>query len=179
MADEAVRDTDGMRGIRGLAVVWLIMITAGCGLIPTLPAPTPRGLSEPLAFHQVIETTAAPCPSAGHGRVVPDPNDPQTCLVLGPSRLTVDRLEQVRVETDQAGQSVVQFRLPPEAVDQLAALTAELTDRPDPTNRMALILGPELIMAPAVQGAITDGEVQIAGNFTRGEADALSKRLGG
>ena len=166
--------------IRAWFLVVVILLTAGCGLIPSLPQPTPKpkGLAAPLAFHQVTETRPAPCPS-GQDPAFLDPNDPQSCLVLGPSRLTVAQLERVSVESDQTGQWVVQIKLPADATDGLAALTTELAGEQEPANRMAMIIDQELIMAATVQGPIPNGELQLAGNFTQDEAGALLKKLGG
>lgn len=49
----------------------------------------------------------------------------------------------------------------------------------DPANRLAMIIGEELIMAASVLEPLTTGELQIAGGFTRDEAEALAVRLGG
>ncbi|MFC7622619.1 hypothetical protein [Microlunatus sp. GCM10028923] len=172
-----------MRRFAALAVLTLIMTVTGCGLLPgwpgRSPTPTPAGLSEPLAFHQVTELRPAPCASAGSDRTYPEPDNPRSCLRLGPSRLTVERLEQVKVETDSGGNWMILITLPADAADTLAEVTADLAAEPDPKNRMAMIIGEELISAPMVQQEIPGGQLQLAGNFTRADADALARRLGG
>lgn len=162
------------------------MTATGCGLLPGLPGlpgrsptPAPAGLSEPLAFHQVTEVRPAPCPSAGSDRTYPDPGDPQTCLRLGPTRLTVDRTEQVKAETDPGGHWMILVTLPSDASADLAEVTGELAGEQDPKNRLAMIIGEELISAPMVQQKIPGGQLQIVGSFTREQAEELVKRLGG
>lgn len=171
------------RRYAALAVLTLIMTATGCGLLPRVPEPSPSptsaGLAEPLAFHQVTELRPAPCASAGADRTYPDPGDPQSCLLLGPSRLTVDRLEQVTAETDQSGNLVILIVLPAGAASSLADVTGELAGETDPKNRLAMIVGQELISAPMVQQAIEGGKLQLAGNFTREQVDDLVRRLGG
>ncbi|HLT61031.1 MAG TPA: hypothetical protein VK020_07545 [Microlunatus sp.] len=149
-----------------------------CGSIPSGPKPSPDGPAEPLAFHQVTEIRPTPCPS-GPDLTYVDPNEQQSCLVLGPSRLTITRLERVDVEQDQSGQWVVQLTVPADAADDLAALTTELAAKEAPENRLAMILGAELITAATVQGPITGGELQLAGRFTREQAEDVRRRLGG
>ncbi|GAB3738814.1 SecDF P1 head subdomain-containing protein [Microlunatus parietis] len=170
-----------MRRYAALAILTLIMAATGCGLLPRLPgpSPTPAGLTEPLAFHQVTEYRPAPCASAGSDRTYPEPDNPQACLRLGPSRLTVHRLEQVRAEADQSGHWMILITLPADAADTLTEVTADLAAEHDPRNRMAMIIGEELISAPMVQQEISGGQLQLAGTFTREQADALVRRLGG
>lgn len=161
----------------------IVLSSASCGLLPTppgsTPAPSPRALAEPLAFHQVTEVRPAPCPAQGQPLLLPDPNDPQSCLLLGPSRLTVTELEQVGIEPAQSGYWMVLITFRPADADTVTALTTELSGEQDPANRMAMIIGEELIMAPAVQDPIPGGKLQLVGSFTREEVDALVQRLGG
>src|SRR5690606_24988339 len=90
-----------MRGIGAGLVVLVVLLMTSCGSIPSGPKPSPDGPAEPLAFHQVTEIRPTPCPS-GPDLTYVDPNEQQSCLVLGPSRLTITRLERVDVEQDQS-----------------------------------------------------------------------------
>lgn len=152
----------------------LVVVLTGCSTIIALVKGVVR-TTEPLRFHQVTETTAPPC--TGDLRY-PDPSIASQCVRLGQSRLEVTELRSVEA-TNSGVDWVVVITLPDEAASTLADLTGELATQPDPQNRLALVLGDDLIAAPMVTDRIEGGTLQINGIFTQREAEDLAGRLGG
>lgn len=89
---------------------------------------------------------------------------------------TGDHIEQVTVgkESDTSQYYSVNLRLDPEATAAFATASTELL----PTNgKVVILLDGEVNSAPAIQSAITTGEVSITGNYTLEEARALQTVL--
>ncbi|MEW6553200.1 MAG: protein translocase subunit SecD [Actinomycetota bacterium] len=89
---------------------------------------------------------------------------------LGPTRLTGDIIASADAAVDQeSGGYRIQFKLTDEATPQFAALTQELQGR-----QLAIVLDYAIESYPSVKDAITSGEGEITGNFTREEARDLA-----
>lgn len=77
-------------------------------------------------------------------------------------------------ESDTSQYYAVNIRLDPEATEAFATASTELL----PTNgKVVILLDNEVNSAPAIQAAITTGEVSITGNYTLEEARALQTVL--
>ncbi|WP_343041393.1 SecDF P1 head subdomain-containing protein [Streptomyces typhae] len=60
---------------------------------------------------------------------------------------------------------------------RFADLTAELVTQAPPANQLAMVLDGTVISAPSVSQKLTDGRVQISGDFTRAAAEELAAQL--
>lgn len=174
-----------------VAVVLLALaVLAGCaGWQGPTPGPqratstgAPRPLEPPLEFRPVMAVRAAPC-AADVGQallVLPDPDSPGACLELGAPELRVAQLAGVAARYDQANlQWVVEVTLRPDDAAPLERATRRAATQTDPQNRIALVLATDLVVAPTVMTALTDGRLQISGGFSQQEALDLQVRLGG
>lgn len=152
----------------------LVAALTGCSTIAALVKSVVH-TTEPLRFHQVLEMSQGSCTGDLQFN---DPSVDSQCLRVGPSRLELNELKAVEVSQSN-GEWTVLLVVPDDAVGPLADLTGELATQSDPRNRLALVLGDDLITAPAVADRIEGGTLQLAGNFTQAEAQELVKRLGG
>ncbi|KUJ50095.1 preprotein translocase subunit SecD [Streptomyces albus subsp. albus] len=58
-----------------------------------------------------------------------------------------------------------------------ADVTTELSKKPEPSNRFAIVLDGRVVSDPRVREPITDGHPQITGGFDKGEAKELANML--
>jgi len=97
-------------------------------------------------------------------------------VVMGPTRLTGDIISdaQAAVDSQKAGYKI-SFTLTSEASPQFGALTTELKGK-----QLAIVLDYKVESFPNVNEAITSGQGEISGSFTRGQARdlALVLRMG-
>ncbi len=154
------------------------------------PAPTPSASptdgpstdtppADPLQVRRVLETSEGECPEP----VQPEPaaeavlcDADSRSYRLGPAEI-VDGIDDAVAGTDLAGGAwLVTIELDDEATAAFADLTRELTGT---DRQFALVLDGEVLTAPVVQSVITDGRLQIAGDFTEPEARALAEVLDG
>lgn len=157
-----------------LAVVTVAVVTvAGCG------AEAVGG--EPRAERSAPATSGVPVDSVGKVDL-PTPlelspvtaTDAEGRHTLAEPFLTVDRLESAGVEHVTGSQWVVELDLTePDGVvfgDWTAAHIGE---------QVAVVLDGEVLFAPTISSAIPDGDIQIAGNYTRAEATDLFRQITG
>ncbi|MCE7083370.1 hypothetical protein [Streptomyces sp. ST2-7A] len=134
---------------------------------------------EPLRLLPIEEVVAGACEEPGEDAFTTP--DGGTCLtVVADEGLTVEELAGVEaVDGAQQGVgTVVQVTLVESDAGAMADLTGEVAGRSDPGNRLAVVLGEELLMAPTVVERLEDGVLQIAG-VSDAEAEELVNRLGG
>lgn len=93
---------------------------------------------------------------------------------LGPTMVTNDAIARAEVGqlTSVTGGWAVNLTLTPAGKGQLAESTAGLV-----SQQVAFILDEEVLSAPTVQSQITDGTVQIVGDFTQTQAIDLASIL--
>ena len=100
--------------------------------------------------------------------------------MLAPPELTVQQLAEVAARYDDRNlQWVVEINLAGKDVAALERISRAAANLTDPQNRIAMVLGTEVIIAPAVMSALTDGRLQISGKLTEQEAKDLQVKLGG
>lgn len=75
------------------------------------------------------------------------------------------------------GRWMVSVKFNAEGTRAFADLTARLVGQQWPLNGMALVLDGEVLSAPQVMAAITDGNVQISGGFDQDGAESLAEEL--
>lgn len=74
---------------------------------------------------------------------------------------------------------VVNLKASEAGTARIADVTRRLSGNQPPENQLAVVVNGLVVTAPAVQAAITAGEVQIGGTFTRQDAEDLAARLTG
>jgi hypothetical protein len=167
-------------------VVVLAGVLSSCGIGPGLrelfgddndPKPTstvtPATFSQPLQLRPVTETAPPPCTSGMVGDA-----DGAQCYRLAEETLAIERVKDVKTEIPQGGTDfAVQLRLYPDDAKAFGELTGRLAKEQTPRNQIAIVVDGKVVTAPAVMEAITGGEIQIAGNFSRTDADKLVEQL--
>lgn len=126
-----------------------------------------------LEFRLEGNLQAQPTPTLGKdGKVVIDPL--QGWEKTG---LSGKQLKRARADVQQGGgmvssEVVVTLQFDDEGKDLFGKLTSDNIGK-----RIAIVLDGQIISAPTVQSAITNGEAVITGNFTSNEAKDLATRL--
>lgn len=98
----------------------------------------------------------------GGGLTAACSSDRSTRYLLGPVEIPAAAIDDVTTGSDASGATLqVDFGL--EGAGLLADLTAEIVGQAPPDGLIAIATGGDVLMAPQVMSAITDGSVQIAG----------------
>lgn len=98
----------------------------------------------------------------GGGLAAACSSDGSTRYLLGPVEIPAAAIDDVTTGSDASGATLqVDFGL--EGAGLLADLTAEVVGQGPPDGLIAIVTGGDVLMAPRVMAAITDGSVQIAG----------------
>ncbi|MCX4982461.1 protein kinase [Streptomyces sp. NBC_00572] len=93
--------------------------------------------------------------------------------------MSVGQLRQVNAPYDEsAGRWKVQMTFDDADTQRFTRLTGRAAQRPAPQNQIAFVLGDRLISAPIIIGAITSSTVDVTGDYTQAEAEALARELG-
>jgi preprotein translocase subunit SecD len=157
---------------------WLVLVAvlavAGCGDEVTgtpakddSPRVGPVDLVVPIEMYPVVEDG-----SAGTTRL-PDPEGAQ--LTLAEPIMTVERLDSAEMKLDpNTGGWILNIDMTDQDAKTFGDWTTAHTG-----ERLAMVIDDEVVVAPEIQGAITGGEVQISGNFTRDEIEKLLDKLTG
>jgi preprotein translocase subunit SecD len=151
--------------------VWLVLllVLAGCSTEVTgapakddSPVVGPVDLVVPIEMHPVTDSGTI---------TLPDPQGEQ--LTLAEPIMTVERLNRAEVKfSDTTWVLLIQL------TDDDAATFADWTAN-HVSEQLAMVVDGEVVIAPEIQGAITDGNVQIAGNYTQDEMRALLDKITG
>ena len=147
----------------------LVLALAGCTAEVTgspatgSPAPGPVRVAVPVEMRPVTEDGAT---------VLDDPATGES-LALADPILTVEELEGAEVTNDNGGWALT-LDLNARDTKTFADWTTDHTG-----ERLAIVVDGEVVVAPTIQGAITGGEVQITGNYTRDDVEDLRDRITG
>ncbi|WP_157433258.1 SecDF P1 head subdomain-containing protein [Actinomadura rifamycini] len=143
--------------------------------------PAPRGpveLRMPLEFTQVAdERQGRPCPSG----YLPE-GTADACLQLESGGFQVARVDAIEAARPEHSMTWgVELTLTGDDAEAFARLTerAAAARAGTPGQRIAVVVGGEIISAPVVMQPITGGEVLISGDFTRTQVDDLIERITG
>jgi len=106
-------------------------------------------------------------------------------FILGPVEVSGESITDATagLVTDSQGRQTnewaVYLTFDPEGTEEFTAVTTRLFGFPqtDPRNRFAAVLDGWVIMAPTVEGVITDGKPRISGGFTQESAQTLADQL--
>lgn len=95
-------------------------------------------------------------------------------FTIAGERFAAGDILDARAMPDIAGGAGIMISFAPAAAKRLAALTAAQIDKP-----VALALDGKVLAEPVVREAIEGGVLQISGDFTVAQAEALAKRISG
>ncbi len=95
-------------------------------------------------------------------------------------RMSVVRLRDVSAAPDEnaGGGWVIRMTFRDADAERFAALSQRAVNRTPPQNQILVVLGDRLLSASAVAEVITEGRVNITGDFTENEAKDLAADLG-
>jgi len=127
--------------------------------------PLPEGTVVTTDFAQPSEAETQPTPTA-------DPAAPPASDQVLHTVMTGEVLKTVQVATDQAGRYVIEFTLTSEGSRTFADYTSQNIGQ-----FLGIVLDKEVISAPRVESAITEGSGIISGSFTLESANALAVQL--
>lgn len=96
---------------------------------------------------------------------------------LGPSELSAGAVADAIALQGQTSGWVVQVTLTPDAAAVFADVTARVAALGPPLNQLAIVLNGAVVSAPRVEEPINGGALQITGDFTQDEAQALAASL--
>lgn len=127
--------------------------------------------------------------SACSAAVDAKPSEPTTACGEWQGTLSTYRLEPVALPgTDVADAEAaideergtgwyVKLEFTSTGAKRFADITGRLAQQPSPANQFAIVLDGTVLSAPYVASAITGGEAEISGTFTRREAEELAAQL--
>ncbi len=98
-------------------------------------------------------------------------------FVLGPAEVSGDAVASAQARQAESDRWVVEVSLKPDAARALATVTTRLASLQTSRNSLAVLAGGRLIAVAQVMEPITAGVVQLAGNYTRAQAQALAAAL--
>ncbi|MFD6645172.1 serine/threonine-protein kinase [Streptomyces bacillaris] len=148
----------------------------------------------PVRFLEVESEQPGACPAPGEAADPLAPSRPavptgrgftsddrEECVVVSTAPgLTVNRFVRVTAFEDEAQEGwAVRVEFQDADAEKFAELTGTVTDRPPPTNALAIVQGENRLLAKvAVIGRITGGDAVIATRLGRNEARFLADVLG-
>lgn len=174
-----------------MRAVWLVLVAvltlAGCSAEVTgepgkddAPVVGPVDLVVPIELHPVMEQGASSStdPSVSQSATppatqLPDPSG--ELLTLSESVMTIERLDRAEVMFDKVNST---WALSVDLTDEDAAAFADWTAN-HVDERLAMVVDGEVIIAPTIQSAITDGIVHITGDYTQDDVTELLDKITG
>jgi preprotein translocase subunit SecD len=177
--------------VGGLVLFLVVLIVTGLVLFvnrgedkavsheSTPPARTKPSDPKAVEFRRVLSSKPGHCATPSPTGTACD--DQGNVYTLGKVELDGSNVSEVKAGFDPAqGTSwYVNLNLDPEGTKLFGELTASISKQEPPANLLAIVVHGEVAAAPAVQSAITGGEVQISGGYTRDTAEALAKKITG
>ncbi|TDW90804.1 hypothetical protein EV137_4629 [Kribbella pratensis] len=177
--------------VGGLVLFLVVLIVTGLVLFvnrgedkPVSHESTPPARTKPsdpkaVEFRRVLSSKPGHCATPSPAGTACD--DQGNVYTLGKVELDGSNVSEVKAGFDPAqGTSwYVNLTLDPEGTKLFGELTASIAKQEPPANLLAIVVHGEVAAAPAVQSAITGGEVQISGGYTRDTAEALAKKITG
>lgn len=160
--------------------------------LPMKPTARPKSTGKPLALDKAMawqpsgpaqaELAAYSC----NQPVVDNPDQPLvTCdqqgtakYLLGPVVIEGKNVKNAATGIPQGGvQMAVTLQFNDKGKTDFGTVTSKLVSQQQPLNQNAIVLDSKVVSAPAIQGAILDGNAQITGNFTQESATELANVL--
>ncbi|HYQ62685.1 SecDF P1 head subdomain-containing protein [Actinophytocola sp.] len=146
------------------------LVLAGCG---TEVAGAPEKDTSPTvgAVSLVVPIELRPVADDGT-KVLTDPTTGES-LTLADPIMTVERLDGADISSDNGTWALV-LHLNAKDTRTFADWTTAHTG-----ERLAIVIDGKVVVAPTVQAAITGGDVQVSGNYTRDDVEALLNEITG
>ncbi|WP_427885597.1 SecDF P1 head subdomain-containing protein [Kribbella sp. GL6] len=136
--------------------------------------------SDPKAveFRRVLTSKPGTCPTPARDGTACD--DKGTVYTVGKVELDGSNVTEVKPSYNSTNNYwAVNITLDPDGAKLFGQLTAGLAKQDPPANLLAIVVHGQVVSAPAVQSEISGGQVQITGNFTRDDVEALAKKITG
>ena len=163
-----------------LVLVLVAVVVAGVVVVLRLVDDKPAAAATPQAveFRRVLTAAQGSCPSPLPKGIVCDPNGMR--YTVGKVELDGSHVSEVKAaqSPDQPGWYIT-LTLDEQGARLFAALTTQLAALQPPKNQLAIVVGGQVAAAPTVTSAITAGKVQISGNYTKKDAEALATKITG
>lgn len=177
--------------VSGLVLLLGVLIATGVILFvnrdngkPAAHESTPAAGAKPsdpkaVEFRRVLTSKPGHCATPSPSGTACD--DQGNVYTLGKVELDGSNVSEVKAGYDPAqGTSwYVNLNLDPEGTKLFGQLTASIAKQEPPANQLAIVVHGEVAAAPAVRSAITGGQVEISGGYTRDSAEALAKKITG
>jgi len=130
-------------------------------------------------FRRVLKADPGTCPSPSPQGVYCDAKG--TRYTLGKVELDGSHVSEVKAAQSNNGTSYwyVGLTLDQEGTRLFGQLTTDLATKQSPANQLAIVVGNEVATAPAVNSPITAGKVEISGNYTQSDVEALAAKITG
>lgn len=193
-AAELIRDRAEAAGLSGVEVTVeekrQITVTGPADRRESLKS---LGAPAELAFRPVLTQTPtadeATCRTGVEASPSPPPSQPLTACgeaqgalysyELGPVAVSGTEVSDAEADIDpELGSGwFVALEFTSAGGAKFADITGRLARQTAPQNQFAIVLDGTVVSAPAVNTAITGGEAQISGSFTRREAEELAANL--
>lgn len=138
--------------------------TTGSSTVSTEDGTGPVDLVVPVEMRPVLES--------GAGTVLPDPTTGES-LTLADPMMTIRRLDGAKV-TDAGGTWALILDLVAADTKTFEEWTVEHVG-----ERVAMVVDGEVVIAPTIQGVITAGSLQIAGDYTQDQISDLLDKITG
>jgi preprotein translocase subunit SecD len=186
---ELIRDRAAKAGLDGVKVTVedqsQITVSGPAARQQTLEA---LGQPAELAFRPVLsavtETGVERCPDVVEG----SPSEPLTACGKSQDAVVTYRLGPVAVRGTEVSEAeaandeqsngwYVKLDFTSAGAMKFADVTGRLAQQMAPQNQFAIVLDGVVVSAPSVSAAITGGEAQISGSFTKQEAQQLAAQL--
>lgn len=135
-------------------------------------------LRKPILIQPVEAVDPPPCATGALPTA-----DRTECLRLQEARLTIRRVEDIRVTLTGAGTGAysISVTLKRDDAATFEELTTLASAQPtgSPSRRLAMVVDGRVLMAPTVEGRLTQGKFVISGSFTRTEAENAVRTMTG
>lgn len=174
--------------LASLVVVPLALTAAGCANVASLlddPRPETTteepaaALADGLVLAAVDSVSPDACPEGDDTALAMSSrtaDDTIQCVFIVPDEaieVASGEIEEIPATTDMP-EPTLQVSLDSAGAEALASLTGDLVERTPPQNQIAIVVDDEVISAPTVLSAITDGVIQISGENLEGLYEELS-----
>ncbi|MEV5963126.1 hypothetical protein AB0L70_15260 [Kribbella sp. NPDC051952] len=135
---------------------------------------------EAVQFRRVLTATTGTCPSPAPAGTFCDTKGMR--YTVGKVELDGSHVSEVKADMDSKGTPpywYVRLTLDDEGKRLFSQLTTDLAKKQPPANQLAIVVGDEVAIAPTVNEPITAGQIQISGNYTRADVEALAAKITG